>query len=189
MTKLAVSFCVLVIIAYISWRWVVRHTEVRTVDAHQVTGGPVRVRVLTSRRLYLGSGHWGYGGGDTRVVLEFSLGDRTVRWEGKAYEEPRVLQVRGQEAYVVSQVNRWSLIEQAHLNFYSLASTLHGVSWIPIELNRFPASLANCNLSPEGRAWRVASAEERKRLIEDTDEQYVQDLLDRLFHSSDAQVK
>lgn len=189
MTKLAVIFCILVVAAYASWRWLVRHTEVATIDAPQVFGDPVRVKVLTSSRLYFGSGHWGYGGGDTRVVLEFTFGDRTMHWEGKVDEEPRVLQVRGHEAYLISQEDPWTVSLRGHLNFYTLASSANETRWIPMEWKRLPADVAFCNLSETGSRWRAADAEGRQHLQADYTEQYVQDLLDRLFHSSDAQEK
>jgi hypothetical protein len=188
-TKFAVAFFALVVAAYVSWRWVVRHTEVRTIDAPQVFGRPIRVSKISSRRLYFGSGHWGYGGGDSRVVLEFSLGDRTVRWEGKVDEEPRVLQVREHEAYLISQEDPWTVSLRANLNFYTLASTVDGVKWSPSEWKWFPAEVARCNLSETGNRWRAADAEGRRHLQADYTEQYVQDLLDRLFQSSEAQVK
>lgn len=189
MNKITLAIVLVCLAGYASWRWFLRHTVLTTIDARQVSGDTVRVTRATSRRLYLGSGHWGYGGGDLRVVLEFQFGSRSVRWQGSEYEEPRVLQVRGQEAYLVSQANPWSLTERAHLNFYAVASTADGTRWIPIELDNFPASLAKCNLSPQGNTWRSAGVEERGALLEDSDEKYVQGLLDRLFASSDAEAK
>lgn len=181
MTKLAAVGFILFLACYAIWRWFVRHTDVEVVNAPQVMGEVLNLRKITSRRLYFGSGHWGYGGDDSRVVLEFFLEGRTVRWHGKVDEEPRALQIRGKEAFIISQEDRWDATRRAHLNFYAYGSRTGGERWVPVAVQEFPAALAFCNLSRVGRAWREASPEEREKLYQNPDEQYVQEVLDRLF--------
>ena len=128
---------------YVLWRWVLRtHYEV-VVYAPQLDGGAVQVVVRRSNRLYFGLGKlFGVGGGDARVALTFEHDGRTIRWVGEHRWEPRLLQRRGREVYVVSQGNINSLKGKRSLYFFRW----NNGAWSAISAGEFPGELGQMNL-------------------------------------------
>lgn len=167
------------------WKWVVRDVHRLEFDAVQARGGTLVVQRVERRRLYFGSGHFGFGGGAHTVELRFLLGEHPVRWKGLEDQRPWVLQVADGAAYLVVQVAPLYAGRRSELEFWKLDQR----DWTRIPPEDFPPDLAVCNISPYGPGWTEVneSLQDRTVRVVNHEGRYIQELLDQRFRAPTPQ--